>query len=680
MRIVSFSLPVLGLSLSFMSSAGAAPPVRAATPARLGEPPTTAPVPALIPREVLFGNPERANVQISPDGKRISFLAPVQGVMNIWVQSIGTDDEHAITAAKERPISQYFWAPNSEQIIYSQDRGGDENFRVYAVTVADGSEVALTPFDQVAARIVKVDRDHLDDILVALNNRVPQLHDIWKINTRTGKGEMIFQNDDGFAALGADSTLSVRYGLIMKPDGSSVVRARSGADGAWSDLATFAFEDAASSSPLGVSRDGRTLFMTDSSRGDTSALWAFPLDGGAPTLVAANPLADLSDAVFDPASGRPQAVAFEHARMEWTVVDPAFKPDWDAITAAIPGEVEILSRDRADQRWILAALRDAGPTEYYLWDRAAKKATHLFSNRPALEGLPLSPMKPVTIAARDGLKLVSYLTLPAGVPAKDLPLVLLVHGGPWARDSWGFNPLHQWLANRGYAVLSVNFRGSTGFGKSFLNAGNREWSKKMHDDLLDAVAWAVREGIADPKRVAIMGGSYGGYATLVGLTFTPEVFACGVDIVGPSHVATLLRTIPPYWAPMKAMFEQRVGSLEEAEFLDSISPLTKVDEIRRPLLIGQGRNDPRVKESESVQIVEAMERRQIPVTYVVFPDEGHGFARPENRLGFFAVTEAFLGKHLGGAYEPIGEDLARSTAEIPTGAALVPGVNEAMKR
>lgn len=640
----------------------------------------TSQTPPLIPRAVLFGNPERANVQISPDGAKISFLAPVQGVMNIWVQTIGTDDAHAITAAKERPISQYFWAPNSEQIIYTQDRGGDENFRAYAVTVADGSEVSLTPFEQVAARVIKVDRDHPDEILVALNNRVPQLHDVWRINTRSGKGEMIFQNDDGFANLGADSTLTVRYGLLMKPDGSSVVRARSGAAGAWSDLATFAFEDAASSGPVIISRDGGTLFMTDSSRGDTSALWAYPLGGGAPTPIASNPHADLSDAVFDPATGRPQAVAFEHARMEWSVIDPAFKPDWEAITAAIPGEVEILSRDRADQRWILAALRDAGPTEFFLWDRSAGKATHLFSNRPALEGLPLSPMKPVTITARDGLQLVSYLTLPRGVPAKDLPMVLLVHGGPWARDSWGFNALHQWLANRGYVVLSVNFRGSTGFGKAFLNAGNREWAKKMHDDLLDAVAWAVKEGIADPERIAIMGGSYGGYATLVGLTFTPETFACGVDIVGPSHVATLLKTIPPYWEPMKAMFEQRVGSLDEAEFLDSISPLTKVDQIRRPLLIGQGRNDPRVKESESVQIVEAMERKRIPVTYVVFPDEGHGFARPENRLGFFAVTEAFLGKHLGGAYEPIGEDLARSTAEIPTGAALVPGVSDGMKR
>lgn len=655
------------------------PMALAQTPPRASAP-TTATAPALIPREILFGNPERSNVQISPDGRMLSFLAPRQGVMNIWVQTIGEDDARPITAAAERPISLYFWAPNSEQLVYAQDRGGDENFRLYSINVADGAEIDLTPFESVAARVVRVDRDHPDEILVAVNNRVPQLHDVWRVNTRTGKGEMVFQNDEGFAAVGADATLAVRWGLLMRPDGSTVVRSKSSKDAAWSDLATFAFEDAASSSPLGISRDGTTLYMTDSSRGDTAALWAFPLAGGEPSLIASSPKADLSDVAFDPETGRPQAVAFERERTEWTVIDPAFRPDWEAIGAAIKGDVEVVSRDKADRRWILVALRDDAPTEFHLWDRDSKRPTYLFSNRPKLEGLPLSPMKPVTITSRDGLPLVSYLTLPQGVLPQKLPMVLLVHGGPWARDSWGFSGLHQWLANRGYAVLSVNFRGSTGFGKSFLNAGNRQWSKKMHDDLLDAVQWAVKEGFADPDRIAIMGGSYGGYATLVGLTFTPEVFACGVDIVGPSHVATLLKTIPPYWAPMKAMFEQRVGSLEEPEYLDSISPLTKVDRIRRPLLIGQGRNDPRVKESESLQIVEAMTSRNIPVTYVVFPDEGHGFARPENRMAFFAITEAFLGTHLGGRYEPIGEDLAVSTAEIPTGGSLVPGVSEAMKR
>jgi dipeptidyl aminopeptidase/acylaminoacyl peptidase len=335
-------------------------------------------------------------------------------------------------------------------------------------------------------------------------------------------------------------------------------------------------------------------------------------------------------------------------------------------------------------------VQDVGPVRYYLYDRGAKKARYLFNNRPELEGLPLAKMHPVVIRSRDGLDLVSYLTLPAAsdldgdaVPDSPVPMVLLVHGGPWARDSWGFNPLHQWLANRGYAVLSVNYRGSTGFGKKFVNAANKEWAGKMHNDLLDAVDWAVERKIAQKDNVAIMGGSYGGFATLVGLTFTPDVFACGVDIVGPSNIRTLLETIPPYWAPAVAMWKSRVGdhtSAEGREFLDSRSPLTRVANIKKPLLIGQGANDPRVKQSESDQIVKAMQEKNIPVTYVLFPDEGHGFTRPQNRMSFFAVAEAFLGEHLGGKVEPIGSDLKGASIEVPAGADQVPGLETAIEK
>ncbi len=322
--------------------------------------------------------------------------------------------------------------------------------------------------------------------------------------------------------------------------------------------------------------------------------------------------------------------------------------------------------------------------KYYRYERGSKQAKYLFSNRKDLDGLPLVKMHPVVIKSRDGLDLVSYLSLPKntdpgdkGRPSQPLPMVLDVHGGPWARDDWGYNPVHQMLANRGYAVLSVNFRGSTGFGKSFINAGNREWAGKMHDDLLDAVNWSIEQKIADPKQIAIMGGSYGGYATLVGLTFTPDVFACGVDIVGPSNIITLLNTIPPYWQPAIQMFKDRVGdhtTPEGKKFLDDRSPLTHVGKIVKPLLIAQGANDPRVKQSEADQIVKAMQDKRIPVTYVLYPDEGHGFARPENRMSFNAVTEAFLAQHLGGRYEPIGNDFTGSTIQIPTGAEGVPGL------
>jgi len=333
---------------------------------------------------------------------------------------------------------------------------------------------------------------------------------------------------------------------------------------------------------------------------------------------------------------------------------------------------------------------DNGPARSYIYDRKARKANFMFSSRRDLEGLALTKLEPVVIKSRDGLDLVSYLSLPLGSdadndgrPDKPLPMVLDVHGGPWARDSWGFNPQHQWLANRGYAVLSVNFRGSTGFGKAFLNAGNRQWAAKMHDDLLDAVNWAVAENIADKQKVAIMGGSYGGYATLVGLTFTPDVFACGVDIVGPSNLVTLLSTIPPYWMPLVEQFSQRVGDFRTEEgkkFLESRSPLNFVDRITKPLLIGQGANDPRVKQTEADQIVKAMNSKNIPVTYVLFPDEGHGFARPPNRTAFYAVTEAFLAQHLGGRFQPIGDDFKGSSIKVPSGAEWVPDLKAAIDK
>ena len=389
-----------------------------------------------------------------------------------------------------------------------------------------------------------------------------------------------------------------------------------------------------------------------------------------------------------PTENTVQAVAFTYLRKEWKVLDPAIEDDMTYLRSVADGEMEVTSRTQDDLHWSVAYIMDNGPVRYYHYDRKAKKARFLFTNRKSLEGLKLAKMNPVVIKARDGLSLVSYLTLPLGSdsdgdvrPEKPLPLVLDVHGGPWARDEWGYNPLHQLLSNRGYAVLSVNFRGSTGFGKQFVNAGNKEWAAKMHDDLLDAVKWAVDQKVANKEKVAILGGSYGGYATLVGLTFTPDVFACGVDIVGPSNILTLLSTIPPYWQPAIQMFKDRVGDHTTAEgkkFLETRSPLSLVDKIKKPLLIGQGANDPRVKQSEADQIVKAMQQKKIPVTYVLYPDEGHGFARPENSLSFYAVTEAFLAEHLGGRHEPIGKAFAGSSITVPTGADQIKGLSDSL--
>jgi dipeptidyl aminopeptidase/acylaminoacyl peptidase len=381
-------------------------------------------------------------------------------------------------------------------------------------------------------------------------------------------------------------------------------------------------------------------------------------------VVAEDKEYDVGGILFSSKKRIPLAVAFVKARTEWKVLDDSVKDDFAALAKVRRGDFGISSMTTDEQQWIVAYTTDDGPTSYYLYDRPTKKAEFLFVNNSRLEKLKLAQMEPISFKAKDGLTIHGYLTKPVGIEAKNLPTVIYVHGGPWARDTWGLNPVAQFLANRGYAVLQVNYRGSTGYGKSFLNAGNKEWAGKMHQDLIDAKEWLVQQGVADPKKVAIAGGSYGGYATLVGLAFTPEEFACGVDIVGPSNIITLLKTIPPYWEPLKVLFAKRVGDIEkDEEFLKSRSPLYKADKITKPLLIGQGKNDPRVKVAESDQIVEAMRKAGKPVEYVIYPDEGHGFARPENRLHFFAITEQFLAKHLGGRAEPVG-DIKGHSGEI----------------
>jgi dipeptidyl aminopeptidase/acylaminoacyl peptidase len=396
--------------------------------------------------------------------------------------------------------------------------------------------------------------------------------------------------------------------------------------------------------------------MIGSHDANAQRLIALDLATKAETVLAEDEQYDVGGILMHPTNRAIQAVSFYKARVEWRVLDESIAPDLDTISQVREGQYGISSRTLADDTWLISYLTDDGPVYYYTYDRASKNSTLLFSNQPELEDLPLAFMQPVTYPARDGLTIHGYLTLPVGVEPTNLPTVLFVHGGPWARDTWGYSPTVQWLANRGYGVLQVNYRGSTGYGKAFLNAGNREWAAKMHDDLIDAVEWLIGQGISDPKKIAIMGGSYGGYATLVGLTFTPDVFACGVDIVGPSNLITLMQSIPPYWKPLLANMYHRVGNMEtEPEFLKARSPLFLVDKIIKPLLIGQGANDPRVKQAESEQIVEAMQNAGKPVEYALYTDEGHGFARPENRLHFYALAEEFLAKYLGGRFEEIGE-------------------------
>jgi len=643
--------------------------------------------PPLIPRQALFGNPDKANVQISPDGQRISFLAPVEGVLNVWVgPAENPDAAKPITQDKGRGIRAYFWAYTSKHVLYLQDKDGDENWRVYVVDLPSGQVKDLTPAKGVQARVDAVSHKFPTEVLISLNDRNPQLHDIYRVNIETGEKKLLIGNE-GYVGFLTDDDYNVRFAWRVTADGGTEGLERT-ADGQWKPFMKISQEDALTTNPAGFDKSGQVLYLIDSRDRNTAAFTTIDLKTGKQTVVAEDPRADISDVMAHPVERTVEAVAFTVERKQWKILDRSVESDFAYLRTVADGDFEVISRTLDDKQWIVLYEMDAGPVRFYHYDRPAKKARFLFTNRKALEGLPLAKMHPVTIKSRDGLDLVSYLTLPVGSskfgqprPDRPLPMVLLVHGGPWYRDSWGYNGYHQWLANRGYAVLSVNFRGSTGLGKSFINAANREWGGKMHDDLVDAVQWAINEGIADPKKVAIMGGSYGGYATLVGMTFTPELFACGVDIVGPSNLVTFMEAIPPYWKPMLDLFVARIGdhrTEEGREFLLKRSPLTYVDKIRRPLLIGQGANDPRVKKAESDQIVKAMQGKKIPVVYVYFPDEGHGFARPENSMAFNGITEAFLAKHLGGRYEPIEDDFAGSTVQVPVGAEQIPGVKDAL--
>ena len=649
--------------------------------------PTQGHVPPLIPRRVFFGNPDKASPQISPDGTHISFLAPVDDVLNVWVAP--TEDPSAarpVTQDKGRGIRRHGWTFSANRITYQQDSGGDENWHIYTVDLETGDTRDLTPLDGVQAQLQRDSHEHPGHIQVGLNDREAQFHDLYLIDLDTGERELVLQND-GFAFFVTDDDFTVRFAARLTADGG-IEFLRRGQAGEWEHAFTVNSEDSVTTGPLEFDKDGRALFMTDSRGRDTAALTSIDLDTGHVTVLAEDDRADVADTLLHPTERTVQAVAFNYDRKSWQVMDDAVAADLEYLANISPGDIEIVSRTLDDSCWIVAYLLDDGPVRYYRYLRQERDAQFLFTNRTALEGLSLVKSHPVVIPARDGLNLVCYYSLPleadpvqSGAVSEPLPLVLLVHGGPWARDSWGYNPFYQLLANRGYAVLSVNFRGSTGFGKNFVNAGNMEWGGRMHDDLVDAVKWAVERGIADPERVAIMGGSYGGYATLVGMTFTPEVFACGVDIVGPSSLVTLMETVPPYWQPIIDLFTSRVGDYrteEGREFLLQRSPLTYVDNIHKPLLIGQGANDPRVKQSESDQIVRAMQEKNIPVTYVLYPDEGHGFARPENNLSFFALAEGFLAQCLGGRSEPIGDALAGSSITVPEGAEHVPGLAEAL--
>lgn len=624
---------------------------------------------------------------MSHDGRSISYLAPVDGVLNVWAGPADRiSDARPITHDGKRGIRAHFWAFDGETILYLQDREGDENWQVYAVDRAGGEARSLTPLAGVQARVTRLSHRIPGSIVVGLNDRNPELHDLHVVDLASGKASLLERNE-GFSGFALDDDYNVLLGDRMLPDGGRAIERRT--QGAWQPFLSIPADDALTTYTIGFDAEAKSLYLVDSRDRDTSGLFSMDLATGETKLMAEDPRADVGHVVRHPTTKRPQAVSFTYEKDTWTVLDDAISGDISRLEASDEGEFGISARTLDDLTWIVGFGRDDGPDRYYRYDRTSGSMAFVFTTRPELEKVSLARMHPSVIPARDGLQLVSYLTLPAGSdaaragrPAQPLPMILYVHGGPAARDHWGYHSYHQWLANRGYAVLSVNYRGSTGFGKKFLNAAIHEWGRKMHDDLVDAVRWAVAEKIADPTRVAIAGGSYGGYATLVGLTVTPDLFACGVDLVGVSNLFTFLDTIPAYWKPIIKSYHIRIGdptTEEGRRLLEERSPLNFVHRIKRPLLIAQGKNDPRVKQSESDQVVRAMQEKKIPVTYLLYPDEGHGFGRPENAISFYAVTEAFLGACLGGRIEPVGDDFKGSSITAPVGAEHVPGLSEAFR-
>jgi dipeptidyl aminopeptidase/acylaminoacyl peptidase len=610
----------------------------------------------LIPRTVLFGNPERVSPRLSPDGAQLAWIAPREGVLNVWVAPTGEagvdwSQARAVTDDTDRGIRAFAWAHDGRHLLYQQDTGGDENWHLYDVDLQTMQRRDLTPFDGVQAQIIALERKFPAELLVGLNRDNPQLHDVYRLDLVTGELTKELDNP-GFVEWVADSQLVVRAAISPQPDGGMVLLARDGADGDWRPLLTVPADDALTTGPVAFSDDGSSLLAISSVGAETGRLVRIDVATGATAVLAEDPVADISGVRLDPETREPQIVTVLRDRSEYLVLDQRVAADLDAIRALHPGDPMFIGGDDADSTWLVAFTNDTGPVPYFVYDRASRTGRFLFEHQPALSRYELAPMEPFVFTARDGLTIHGYATFPPGSGRGHLGTVVYVHGGPWARDTWGYEPTAQWLANRGYLCIQVNYRGSTGYGKSFVAAGDREWGGKMHDDLIDAVAYVTGQGWADPDMVGIMGGSYGGYAALVGATFTPEAFRCAVDIVGPSNLKTLIETIPPYWAPLVAQFHRRVGDpATDAGFLWSRSPLSRVSDIRIPLLIAQGANDPRVKQAESEQIVAALKHAGVEYEYLLFSDEGHGFAKPENRLRFYAAAEKFLARHLGGRAE-----------------------------
>jgi dipeptidyl aminopeptidase/acylaminoacyl peptidase len=635
-------------------------------------------LPELLDRELFFGNPEIAGAQISPDGKYISFVKPWKDTRNVWVKGVNEPFSAArlLTTETKRPIAGYFWTRDSRFVLYVKDNDGDENFNVYAVDPAakpaDGADAPpsrdLTGLQGVRVVLYDVPKRKPNLVFIGLNDRDKAWHDLYRLDLNTGEKTLVRQNTERITSWIFDLAGDLRLATRSAENGDTEFL-RVDADKFTKIYSCDVFETCA---PIQFHKDGKRAYSITNKGMELVSLALLDVATGNTEILESDPLkkVDLQSVMFSDATD--EIIATVYRDDQWlrrVFRNKAHEADYRWLRSRLPGkEIGFGASTLDEQKVLVTAYADTEPGETYLFDRKAKKLTKQYAIRENLPRAALASMQVVRYQSSDGLEIPAYLTIPRGVEAKNLPLLVIPHGGPWARDGWGYNSLAQFFANRGYAVLQPNFRGSTGYGKKFLDAGNLEWGRKMQDDITWGVKHLVSQGIADARRVGILGGSYGGYATLAGVTFTPDLYAAAVSIVGPSNLITLLESIPPYWEAIRTLFHARMGNPNTPEgkaLLVERSPLTHAGKIKTPLAIVQGANDPRVTRIESEQIVIALRDRGYPVEYLLAGDEGHGFARPVNNLALFMGAEKFLARHLGGRYQEGGsEESVKRLAEL----------------
>ena len=653
-----------------------------------------APADTLIPLATLLAPPAILMPRLHPAGTQVAYVAPLDGVQNLFVASVAAPAQgRPVTRYTDRGVqpsdvsgnATYHWMAGGKYLVFLRDTNGDENHHLIRVEVATGTVTDLTPEGKFQVRIIQVSPRRPNQVLIGINDRVPALHDPYVVDVETGKRTLVERNDRFYGYV-ADDDFRLRLAIGVSAEGAIILH-KSVGDGTWATWRSLPPGESPGKA-IGFDRTGRVLYATDSHERNTAAVIGFDLTTGAEQLVAADTLVDIGDVLLDPLTGRVQAYSTNYERVAWHPLDPMLQADFAALRRVRDGDLHVDDRSADGRKWLVRFTLSDAPETYYLYDRSTRRAAKLFVSTPALAGLPMARTHVTRMTTSDGVELISYLTLPRGAdpkgdgrPAKPVPMVVLAHGGPTdERAQYGFFPFLQWLANRGYAVLNVNFRGSPGFGKKFLEAERHEWGGRMNLDVVEQVAWAVQQGIAPRDKVAIMGGSYGGYETLAALAFTPDVFACGVDVVGPSDLETFMANIPPYWSFEHVAY--RLGDPRTPEgvaLLRERSPIRRVDQIRARLLIGQGANDVRVKQAQSDSMARRLDERGVKVTYALYPDEGHGFLRPENDLSFFGIAEVFLKECLGGRARPLTTELLKgSSIQVPVGARHIPGLEDVL--